>query len=133
MNDLAAALLKDVPRFASPDGNLLAEEDVLAALSRVMQHMRAERDEARGAWEIEAATVKRFADRHERNLVLGAETRARAEAAEAREKRLREALREIDAAVNAEGQTNAERLMRVHLCIRAALTETATTEERHDG
>lgn len=38
-----------------------------------------ERDEARAAWELEAAAVKRFAERHERHLVLGAETRTRAE------------------------------------------------------
>ena len=43
-----------------------------------------ERDEACAAWEIEAATVKRFAERHERHLVMGAEARARAEAAEAK-------------------------------------------------
>lgn len=40
---IAAALLQDVPRFASPDGNLLAEEDVLAALSAHLDPALAER------------------------------------------------------------------------------------------
>lgn len=43
-----------------------------------------ERDEARTAREIEAATAERFAERHEWHLVMGAEARARAEAAEAK-------------------------------------------------
>lgn len=43
MTDLATALLRDVPRFASPDGNLLAEKDVLAALSRALDPAIAER------------------------------------------------------------------------------------------
>lgn len=56
--------------------------DALAAADRIEALVK-ERDEARSAWELEAATVKRFAERHERNLVLGAETRARAERLEA--------------------------------------------------
>ena len=36
--------------------------------------------------------------------------------------RLRGALHEVDAAINAEDQPNSERLLRAYLCIRAALT-----------
>lgn len=43
MTDLATALLRDVPRFASPDGNLLAEKDVLDTLSRALDPALTER------------------------------------------------------------------------------------------
>lgn len=65
-------------------------EVCMEAAARI-EALIAERDEARAAWEIEAATVKRFAERHERHLVLGAEVRARAEKAEAERDAARDA------------------------------------------
>lgn len=185
--DLAAALLKDVPRFASPDGNLLAEEDVLAALSRALDPAIAERageevaEFAKNAaiWEGYAGAptcptfsrgdARYWSERYAKaadlitallaqnawlkanveagDLVNGLE-KNRAEAAEAREERLRGALewyakdgwndRSLEPPTPEEVEVFGDNILDFPMPeiffdrgerARAALTETATTEE----
>ena len=69
-----------------------------------------ERDEARTAWEIEAATVDRFAERHERHLVMGAESRARIEELEAKLRHYKKEVVETAEANEADANARAEEL-----------------------
>jgi hypothetical protein len=91
-----------------------------------------ERDEAREAWKLEAASLKRFAERHERHLILGAETRTRAERAEAKLAMAVEAGHALNDALREKERGKYLTTAQVLAAEKARATLAAITETPHD-
>ena len=98
-----------IARLRQHDGWVTLEAHTHLTAADRIEALTKERDEARAAWELEAATVKLFVERHQRHLILGAETRTRAEQLEAKLAKAVEALRQIADPISlAQGNVNAE-------------------------